>query len=145
MLLFEVSWSLICPFLSGLDFACLPFLIHLLVRAHLVHLSSYKLSSVVEYLMLVDGGWLNALLPADSFPSTSYHLFWNRSLESIWPSDLQLSVVGPLTIDIFGNTSMSPDRWIISSVRPQHMYSHLLDCTLYLDSHFHYRWLSCVC
>jgi len=25
---------------------------------------------------------------------------------------------------------MSPDRWILSSVRPQHIYSHLLVCTL---------------
>ena len=25
---------------------------------------------------------------------------------------------------------MSPDRWILPSVRPQHIYQHLLDCTL---------------
>ena len=31
---------------------------------------------------------------------------------------------------VFGNTSMPRDRWILSSVRPQHIYSHLLLCTL---------------
>ena len=43
---------------------------------------SSTLYSVVEYLVLVDGGCLNALLLADSIPSTSDHLFWNRVLES---------------------------------------------------------------
>ena len=46
------------------------------------------------------------------------------------PWDLQSSVVGSLSIDSFGNTSMSPDRWILSSVRPQLIYSHLLVFTL---------------
>ena len=46
------------------------------------------------------------------------------------PWDLQSSVAGSLAIDSFGNTSMSPDRWILSSVQPQHIYSHLLVCTL---------------
>ena len=45
-------------------------------------LSSSTLYSVTEYLMLVDGGCLDSLLPVDSIPSTSNHLFWNRSLES---------------------------------------------------------------
>ena len=45
-------------------------------------LSSSTLYSVVEYLVLVDGGFLNALLLADSIPSTSDYLLWNRSLES---------------------------------------------------------------
>ena len=45
-------------------------------------LSSSTLYNVDEYLMLVDGGCLNALLPADSIPSTSDHLLWNRSVES---------------------------------------------------------------
>ena len=83
------------------------------------------------HLMLVDGGCLNSLLPADFIPSTLDHLFWDRSLESFWvPWDLQLSVAGSLTIDSFGNTSMYPDQWILPSVWPQHIYSHLLDCTL---------------
>ena len=57
--------------------------IQLLVHAHLVHLSSSTLSGVNEYLVLVDGGYLNALLPADSITSNSYLLLWNRSVESI--------------------------------------------------------------
>ena len=44
--------------------------------------SPSTLYSVAEYLMLVDGGCLNALLPVDSIPSTSDHLFCDRSLES---------------------------------------------------------------
>src|SRR5713226_2945355 len=36
---------------------------------------------------------------------------------------------------------MSPDQWILPSVRPQHIFLHLLDCTLVLDSHFPYRWV----
>jgi len=93
--------------------------------------SSSILYSLAEYLVLDDGGCLNALLPADFIPSTSDHLFWDWSLESFWvPWDLQSSVAGSLAIDSFGNTSMSPDRWILSSVRPQHIYSHLLVCTL---------------
>ena len=40
----------------------------------------------------------------------------------------QWQVLSPSTV--FGNTSMSLDRWILSSVWPQHIYSHLLVCTL---------------
>ena len=146
MLLFEGSFSLSQKFLIYLFFACHPFLIQLIIRAHIVHLSSFKSFIIVEYLMLVDGGFHNSLLQVDSIPSTSYHFLWNRILESIWVSwDLQSPVVGYLAIDSFGNTSMSHDWWILSSVRPQHIYSHLLDCTLYLDSHYHYRWdISCL-
>ena len=32
-------------------------------------------------------------------------------------------MVGYLTIDSFGNTSMSPNRWILSSVQPQHLFT----------------------
>ena len=104
--------------------------------------SPSTLYSFVEYLVLNDEGFINAPLPTDFIPSTSDHLFWDRSLESFWvPWDLQSSVASSLTIDSFGNTSMSPDRWIISSVQPQHIYSHLLDCTMYLDFHYHYRWV----
>ena len=45
-------------------------------------LISSTLYNVVEYLMFVDGGCLSSLLLVDSIPSTSDHLFWNRSLES---------------------------------------------------------------
>ena len=44
-------------------------------------LISSTLYSIIEYLVLVDGGFLNSLPPADSIPSTLDHLFWNRSLE----------------------------------------------------------------
>ena len=37
MLLFEGSLNLSRPFLSYLEFACHPFLVLLLVRAHLIH------------------------------------------------------------------------------------------------------------
>ena len=108
--------------------------------------SPSTLDKFAEYLMLDDGGCLNALLPTDSIPSTSDHLFWDRSLESfecLKTYSHQWYVLSPSTV--FGNTSMSPDRWILSSVRPQHIYSHLLDCTVYLDSHFHYQWvISCL-
>ena len=71
-------------FLSYLVSIGQPFLIYLLlVRANLAHASSSKLSSVVVYLVLVDGGCLNALLTADSIPSNSYNLLWNRDLDSI--------------------------------------------------------------
>ena len=103
--------------------------------------SPSTLYRVSKYLVLFVGGCLNDLLPADSIPSTSDHLFWDRSLESFWvPWDLQSSMASSITIDIFGNTSMSPDRWILSRVQPQHIYSQLLDCTMYLDSHYHHQW-----
>ena len=81
--LVQRNFSLSRPLFSYLDFACGQFLVQLLVRAHLVHFSSSTLSSITEYLMLVDGGFPMALLPADSIPSTSDHLFWNRHLEPI--------------------------------------------------------------
>ena len=45
-------------------------------------LISSTLYILAEYLVLDGGGCLNALLPTNSIPSTSYHLFWNRILES---------------------------------------------------------------
>ena len=39
-------------------------------------------------------------------------------------------MAGSLAIGSFGNTSLSPDQWILKSVWPQHIYSHLLVCTL---------------
>ena len=87
--------------------------------------------SFTEYLMLDDGECLNSLLPVDFIPSNSNHLFWDKSIDSFRvPWDLQPSMAGSLVIDSFGNKSMSPDQWILSSVQPQHIYSHLLDCTL---------------
>ena len=65
-------------------------------------LSPSTLYSFAEYLMLDDGGCLNALLPLDFIPSTSDHLLWDWNLESFWvPWDLQSSVAGSLAIDIF--------------------------------------------
>ena len=43
--------------------------------------SPSTLYNFAEYLMLDDGGCLNAL-PVDFIPSTSDHLFWDRNLES---------------------------------------------------------------
>ena len=83
MLVFKGNFILSRPLFSYLVFACRPFSIQLLVCAHLVHSSSSKLSSVVMYLMLLDGGFLNYLLPSDSIPSNSDHLFWSMALESI--------------------------------------------------------------
>ena len=71
----------------------------------------------------------DALMP--SFQQISSHrlqiIYSGIGVESFWvPWDLQSSVAGSLTIDSFGNTTMSPNRWILSSVWPQHIYSHLL-------------------
>ena len=79
-------------FLSYLVFACWPFPIQQLVHAHLVRLIYSKLSSIVEYLVLIDGGFLNALLPADFIPSNLDHLFWDWNLESFL-SALRLAVI----------------------------------------------------
>ena len=46
--------------------------------------SPSTLYSFVEYLMLDDGGCLNAPLPADFIPLTSDHLFWDRNLKSFF-------------------------------------------------------------
>ena len=62
--------------------------------------SPSTLYSFTKYLVLDDGGCLNSLLPAYFIPSTSDHLFQDWNLESVWvPWDLQLSVVGSLSID----------------------------------------------
>ena len=62
--------------------------------------SPSTLDSFAEYLVLDDGGCLNALLPADFIPSTLDHLFWDWNIDSFWvPWDLQSSVVGSLAID----------------------------------------------
>ena len=131
MLLFEGSWNLSRPFLSYLDFACRPFPIQLLVHAPYDRVLPHY-TIFAEYLMLDDGGCLNSLLPADFIPSTSDHLFWDWNLES-FVSALRLAVISGRFSrhrQFFGNTSMSHDRCILSSVRPQHIYSHLLVCTL---------------
>ena len=54
--------------------------------------SPSRLYSFVEYLVLDDGGCLNALLPAYFIPSTLDHLFWDRNLESCL-SALRLVVI----------------------------------------------------
>jgi hypothetical protein len=65
------------------------------------------------YLMLTDERCLNALLSVGLFPSTSAHLFWKRDLESyeyLEACSHQWQALSPSTV---GNTSMSPDRWIL--------------------------------
>ena len=83
MLLIEGRFILSWPFLSYIVFACTPLPIQLLVRAHLVHPSYSKSSSVSKYLVLVYERCINSLLLADSIPSNSDHLFWNKSMEFI--------------------------------------------------------------
>ena len=83
MLLIEGRFILSRPFLSYIVFACTPLPIQLLVRAHLVHPSYSKSSSVSKYLVLVYERCINSLLLADSIPSNSDHLFWNKSMEFI--------------------------------------------------------------
>ena len=53
---------------------------------------SSTLYSFAEYLVLDDGGCLNALLLADFIPSNSDHLLWDRNLESFL-SALRLAVI----------------------------------------------------
>ena len=53
MLLLKERFILSRPFLSYIVFACMPLPLQLLVRAHLVHPSYSKSSSVSKYLMLV--------------------------------------------------------------------------------------------
>ena len=101
MLLFEGIFCMSHSFLSYIVFACQPFLIHLLVFAHLVRPCSSKLSSVVEYIMFVVGGFLNSLLPTDSIPLNFDHLLWIRDLDSIECLDTcidQWQVLSPSTI-----------------------------------------------
>ena len=73
-------------------------------------------------------------------PSSGFHPIEFRSFilglesrvifECLETCSHQWQVLSPLTV--FGNTSMSLDRWILSSVWCQHIYSHLLVCTLVL-------------
>jgi hypothetical protein len=44
---------------------------------------SFKIFGLQIFLVLSDGGCLNALLPTYLFPSTSTHLFWDQDLESL--------------------------------------------------------------
>jgi hypothetical protein len=69
--------------------------------------------AIALYLMLTDERCLNALLSVGLLPSTSTHLFWKRGLESyeyLEACSHQWQVLSPSTV---GNTSMSPDRWIL--------------------------------
>ena len=50
------------------------------------------LYNFAKYLVLDDGGCLNALLPADFIPSTLDHLFWDWNLDSFF-SALRLAVI----------------------------------------------------
>jgi len=83
MLLLKERFILSRPFLSYIVFACMPLPLQLLVRAHLVHRNYSKSSSVSKYLVLVYERCINSLLLADSIPSNSDHLFWNKSMEFI--------------------------------------------------------------
>ena len=76
--------------------------------------SPSTLYSFVEYLMLDDGGCLNALLPSDFIPSTPDHLESRVIFECLETCSHQWQVLSPSTV--FENTLMSPNRWILSSV-----------------------------
>ena len=70
------------------------------------------------YLVLNDERCINDLLSAGLLPLNLSHLFWNRDLESYeypWACSHQWQVLSPSTI---GNTSMSPDRWILQVFDP---------------------------
>ena len=130
MLLFEGSWNLSRPFLSYLDFACRPFPVQLLVRAPYDRVLPHYTA------LLSTSCWMmgDALMP--SFQRISSHrlnIIYSgigiySHFECLETCSHQWQVLSPSTF--FGNTSMSPDRWILSSVRPQHIYLHLLVCTL---------------
>ena len=129
-------------FLSYLSSTCQLFSIHLLlVRAHLIcHISS-QLSSVVVYLVLVDGGCLNSLLLVDSIPSTLDRLFQNRDLDSIEFLDTfshQWKVFFPLTYLGIHQCPMIDGFFQVFDLN-----TSIRTCQIsiqYLDSHFHYRW-----
>ena len=72
--------------------------------------SPSTLYSFLEYLVLDDGGCLNALLPTDSIPSTSDHLFWDRSLESFEFLILIFISCRFSPIDSFGNDRNAKSR-----------------------------------
>jgi hypothetical protein len=85
-----------------------------LVHEHVLRPSSSKSSSscFVPHV-LNDERFLNSLLSVGLLPSTSTHLFWKRDLESyeyLEACSHQWQVLSPSTV---GNTSMSPDRWIL--------------------------------
>ena len=64
------------------------------------------------FIMLTDERFLNSLLSASLFPSTSAHLFqiWDLEFyEYLEACSHQWQALSPLTD---GNTSMSPDQWI---------------------------------
>ena len=142
MLLFKGIFILSRTLINYCFFACRPFSIQLLVCAHPVCLSSSKLSSVAEYLVLVYGGCLNSLLPSDFIPLTSDNLFLDRSIESFefletynnqWQVLLPSIVLGihqcPLIDGLFQVFDLN--TFI-------HTCQFSLQC---LDSHFHYRWV----
>ena len=129
MLLFEVSRSLSRSFLSFLDFACRPFLVLVLVQAHYDRFLPHYTS------LLSTSCWMmgDALMPSFQWiPSHRLQMIYSRIGFQIHLSALTLTVTsGWFSCHRnFGNTSMPPDRWILPSALPQHIYSHLLDCTL---------------
>jgi hypothetical protein len=63
------------------------------------------------------------------FLSTSAHYPGTRLRNYLVPWSLHASMAGFFALDS-GFTSLIPDREIPSSVRPQLIYSHSLDCTI---------------
>ena len=61
-------------------------------------------------------------------PSTSTHYLESRLRNYLVPWSLHASMAGFLAFDS-GFTSLTPDRKILSNVRPQLIHSHSMDCT----------------
>ena len=129
----------VIPQLSWLCMSTIPSTIT--VCAHLVWVLAHytALLSVSCWLM---GDTL--MPPSSGFHSIDFRSFIleYESRVSWVPWDLQSSVVGSLAIDSFGNTSMSPDRWIIPSVQPQHINQWLQRCIYIHTQYFVFSWIT---
>ena len=104
--------------------------------------SPSTLYNVAEYLMLVYRVCLNSLLTMDSIPSTSYHLLWIWSLESIECLETcshQWQVISPLIFLGIHQCPLIDGFFKCSNSTPLFV---LFECTQYIDTHFHHRWVA---
>ena len=108
----------------------------------LLHLFRLIPSTLLAYGLhscQIDEGCLNAFLLADLSLSTPTHYSWAK-IQSPFGSTLGFAVISGRSFAIdSGKSSLSPNRQILTGVQLQLIYSHLLDCTGYLDAHYHYR------
>jgi len=75
-----------------LSWLCMSAILGTVTSSCTLWLSPSTLYSFAKYLMLDDGGFLNALLPVDFIPSNSDHLFRDWNLDSFL-SALRLVVI----------------------------------------------------